>query len=353
METPLQSPPLGPTLLDPRRSPLVAALAPFSLLLTLTTPPAAAIPASFAAPSSNLVFQFGKQNQSHPWLKVTSESVRFTLKADRFERVGLVGLTSVEDPRPRDPLPWSRVARIDEVVTRARSFGMLGGITIGLLGAGLGNALGAPDGQGGAYALAGLTVMGAVGAFVGARFGERFQHERNWYVGEPLPAPNTVLASAESSMTVPEPSLPAPTASLRAARRIGPDDAVRVVHSDGHFQGFAQVAGPEGLEGLRIDPHAAGEWRHSALPERIPWESIDEIRMRGGSGLRGTLAGATVFGAVGALFGLAVVAALSDGNVNPAEGALAGFAITAPVGALIGAGAGAMFRRWVVVYQRP
>ena len=357
---------------------MVAAFAPLGLLLTLAAP--AAVPASFAAPSPNLVFQLGKQNQAHPWLKITAESARFTLKADRFDRVGIVGLTSAEDPRPRDPLPWSTVARIDEVATRARSFGMLGGITVGLLGAGLGNALGAPDRQGGAYALAGLAVMGAVGAFAGARFGERFQHERNWYVGEAASAPSVAVATAELSTIAtqpsPPPSIATPPASiatpppaavsitspddtgispvsLRAARRIGPDDAIRVVHSIGQFQGFARVAGPEGLEGLRVDPRATGEWRNATTPERIPWESIDQIQMRGGSGLRGTLAGATVFGAAGALLGLAVVAALGSGDVNPAEGALAGFAVTAPVGGLIGAGAGAMFRRWVVVYRRP
>jgi hypothetical protein len=310
----------------------------------------------FVTPRSNLVFQLDKQNRAEPWLRVTTAgSNHFTLKARRIGRPGLEGLTSRESRLPADPLPWSAIGRIDEVVTRAKSFGLLGGIVLGLSGAGLGNALGAPSHQGGAYALAGLGVFGAAGGFLGSRYGERFPHERNWYIGETLNAPAELPpAAAEPTISGPGGSgIVTSEAALRTARRIQPDRVIRVSHLLGRFQGFAGVAGPDGLEQLRLAERAPREWKVGAPPERIPWESIDEIRMRGGSGIHGALFGAGTFAAVGALFGAALVATLSGGEVTVAEGALAGAAIAAPVGLALGAGTGSMVRRWVVVYRRP
>jgi len=43
----------------------------------------------------------------------------------------------------------------------------VGAVSVGVLGAGLGNALGAPNNLGGRYALAGLAVFGGIGGYLG------------------------------------------------------------------------------------------------------------------------------------------------------------------------------------------
>ena len=100
---------------------------------------------TFATPSTNLLFQLEKQNRRSPWLHVTTDSARFTLKASRIDELGLHGLTPPRDAQlSSDALRWSQVGRIDEVVTRAQRGRVMGSIVLGLAGAGLGNALGAP-----------------------------------------------------------------------------------------------------------------------------------------------------------------------------------------------------------------
>ncbi len=340
-----------------------------ALLLAIMPARAAASSDTLAQPSPNLLFQFQKQNRSHPWLRVATDSARLTLKARRIDELGLHGLTAPGNaPLPHDPLTWAEIARIDEVVTRAQRGRVMGSIVLGLAGAGLGNALGAPNGDGGNDAMLGFAVLGGVGAWLGGAYGERFKHERNWYVADtsvrmlsvaPLAlaaprassAPLETVAPAPLGTAVPAPRLAMSPARIRTSNRIGKDDVIRVTGSFGTFQGFADLAGPTGLEGLHPDPKARGEWAHRRVPERIPWEAIDEVRMRGGSGINGALVGAGSFAAVGALFGLAAVAALGSGDVSVAEGALVGAGIAAPFGALFGAGAGALVRRWVVVYR--
>jgi hypothetical protein len=336
--------------------------------MTVASHPAAASN-TFAPPSPNLLFQLEKQNRSHPWLRVATDSARLTLKVRRIDQLGLHGLIAPADAPPsHDPLSWREIKRIDEVVTRAQRGRVMGSLVLGLAGAGLGNALGAPNGDGGNDAMLGFVVLGGVGGWLGGVYGERFKHERNWYVAdtarrmlsvapttsvEPLasPAPLETVAPAPLETVAPAPSLGMSPAMIRVSNRIGKDDVLRVTGSFGSFQGFADLVGPTGLEGLRADRKAHGEWAHGKVPERIPWETIDEVRMRGGTGTNGALVGAGSFAAVGALFGLAAVAVLGDGSVSVVSGALVGAGIAAPFGALFGAGAGALVRRWVVVYR--
>lgn len=340
------------------RRTLLVALA----FMTVASHPAAASNA-FAPPSPNQLFQLEKQNRSHPWLRVATDSARLTLKARRIDHLGLHGLTAPADAPPlHDPLSWREIERIDEVVTRAQRGRVMGSLVLGLAGAGLGNALGAPNGDGGNDAMLGFVVLGGVGGWLGGVYGERFKHERNWYVADtaakmlsatPLasPAPLETASPAPLETVAPAPSLGMSPAMIRVSNRIGKDDLVRVTGSFGSFQGFADLVGPTGFEGLRADRKAHGEWAHGKVPERIRWEEIDEVRMRGGTGTNGALVGAGSFAAVGALFGLAAVAVLGDGSVPVVSGALVGAGIAAPFGALFGAGAGALVRRWVVVYR--
>ena len=225
-------------------------------LVFVTVPflPAAAS-GTLAPPSPNLLFQLEKQNRSRPWLRVATDSARLTLKARRIDELGLHGLTAPRGgPLPHDPLSWTEIARIDEVVTRAGRGGMIGSIVLGLSGAGLGNALGAPEGNGGNDAMLGFVALGTVGGFLGAKYGERFKHERNWYVADtsarrlsapfvsaaPLEAaPPSANAPAPESATPPETAAPAPHLStsravIRASNRIGKDDLISV------FDGYAR-----------------------------------------------------------------------------------------------------------------
>lgn len=324
-----------------------------------------------AAPSSNVLFQLEKQNRSRPWLRIATDSTRLELRVRGLDRRGLHGFTAREGVLPPgEPISWSRIGRIDEVVTRAPAGRMIGAIVLGLAGAGLGNALGAPDDAGGRYALIGLAAFGSLGRWAGGRFGERFQHERNWYVADPearrarlaspviATPPESVRAgntppAAETTTTAAAPSRGTSDDAIRIAKRIGRDDVFRVESDSGRFQGFATVAGPEGLEGLRVDRKARREWAGARVPERISWEAIDEVQMRGGRAGSGALGGALIFGAIGALLGTAAIAVADPSGATIGEGALLGAGILAPFGLVLGGGVGALSRRWVVVYRRP
>jgi hypothetical protein len=315
----------------------------------------------FATPSTNLLFQLEKQNRSRPWLRVTTDSARLTLKASRIDELGLHGLTPPRDAHlSSDAIRWSQVGQIDEVVTRAQRGRVLGSIVLGLAGAGLGNALGAPKGDGGNDAMLGFVVLGSAGAWLGGTYGERFKHERNWYVADTVARILSMTPQAsEAPLETPAPALVTATpasqlvtspAVLRVSNRIGKTDVFRATGSFGSFQGYADLVGPAGLEGLHRDPKARRDWAAGKVPELIAWESVDEVRMRGGSALMGALSGAATFGAFGAMVGAAAVA-VAQGNATVGEGALAGAGIFAPFGAAFGAGAGMLVRRWVVVYR--
>src|SRR5207249_2587215 len=137
-----------------------------------------------AVPSPNAVFQFQKDNRIHPWLHITTDSGTVERKVLRLDPLGLHGLSTRSGERLPVSMPWNRIQRIDEVVTRASTWRRVGAVTVGALGAGLGNALGAPNNQGGRLALAGLVVFGGIGGYLGGQYGSRFRSERNWYVAD-------------------------------------------------------------------------------------------------------------------------------------------------------------------------
>src|SRR5262245_12236956 len=146
--------------------------------------------AAAAGPDPNLLFQLEKENRRQPWLRVTTDSGRFRLRAERLDASGLSGLEAHrKGPLPHDPLAWAEIKRLDHVVTRSHALGVTGAIVVGSLCAGLGNALGAPTDKGGSYALLGLLSGGAVGAWAGSSYGDRFQKDVNWYTPPPAPPP--------------------------------------------------------------------------------------------------------------------------------------------------------------------
>src|SRR2546428_8302129 len=90
-----------------------------------------------AVPSPNAVFQFQKDNRSHPWLHITTDSGTVERKVLRLDPLGLHGLSTPNGVRLPESMPWNQIQRIDEVVTRASRWRKVCAVTVGALGAGL------------------------------------------------------------------------------------------------------------------------------------------------------------------------------------------------------------------------
>src|SRR5262249_29345047 len=161
---------------------------------------------------------------------------------------------------------------------------------------------------GGSYALLGFLGGGAVGAWAGSSYGDRFQKDVNLYAAPPFAPPPDSLSmtmaladtargdSASAVAIVPVAAdtlakLPASPDALALAARIDAHDRLRVSGDFGRFQGHATIAGPQGLEGIVVDRHAPPEWLAKDLPDRIAWPAIDEVQMRAGKAGRGGVAG--------------------------------------------------------------
>ena len=107
------------------------------------------------------------------------------------------------------------------------------------------------------------------------------------------------------------------------------------------------------LESLRADRHERRRGADATPPQRISWDQIDRVEMRGGSALYGALIGGTTFAVFGALLGMAAIA-VAGGNTDAtvAEGGALGAIYVAPVGIVLGGVSGMAVRRWVSVYRR-
>jgi hypothetical protein len=175
--------------------------------------------------------------------------------------------------------------------------------------------------------------------------------------------PGTVLLQAVDTLrraeTSAEPKTPAPApvaskdpAVLHACERIKRTELFRAQGSFGTFQGYAGLAGPEGLSELRRHGRAQVKGAPDTLPQRITWDQVDRVEVRGGSGVRGAVTGGVLFGTFGALVGMAAIAASTSTDASVGEGALTGFFYVAPVGIALGGLTGMAVRRWVPVYKR-
>jgi len=323
---------------------------------------------AFAAPSPNLLFQLQRSNRRHPWLEVSTDSTRTTLRAGRIDEFGLSELRAFElGASSPAPMPWRQIRKIDERATGARQAGTWGFVLLGAGGAMLGNAIGAPDRQGGTDALIGLGVMGGVGAWLGSRLGERRVHAVPWYVGvpagpgeaippavateleptEPVGVPVEAGDNEESTTTSPDPS----DRVLRACKRISPERLLRVAADFGKFQGYAGIIGPQGLEGLRQDRNAHAPYDASAPAELITWDRIDRVEVRASSALYGALMTGAALGSAGGLLAAAVVLGLGGDSAEALGGFGIGFGIAGATGAVIGGLVGAAVPHWQRVYQ--
>jgi len=324
-------------------------------LLLVAAPLPARSEEGFTAPPPNLLFQLQKQNRQRPWLRVSADSARLTVRAGRIDEIGLAEISSRGSaPPPPDRIAWRSISRIDEVRTREGRGRRLGFLLAGLAGAGLGNMIGAAHHEGGSDALLGLVVFGSLGAWQGGRLGARFERESPWYIGTPAPAGTTLATPAPDGGGTP-PSLAA-SSEFRASpqvlatcARIGPEDLIRLHGDFGEFQGFVGVVGPRGVEGLRTNRESSGVTADSL--GLIPWSRIHGIDMRGGSAAKGAIAGGVLFGALGGMVGAAAVSVAQASETSSTafvEGALFGGACGALLGGLIGA----VIPSWHRVYAR-
>jgi len=162
-----------------------------------------------------------------------------------------------------------------------------------------------------------------------------------------------VPSAAASETPVPSSVASTDPAVIHACERIKRSELFRAHGSFGTFQGYAGVAGPEGLTELRVHGRAQKHDTLTAPPQRIAWDQVDRVEVRGGSGVRGAVSGGIVFGTFGALLGMAAIAASTSTDASVGEGAVTGFFYVAPVGVVLGGLSGMAVRRWVPVYKRP
>ena len=340
---------------------------PTALLLVLVFVSAVGLsraPDACAEPTPNSLFQMQKSNRVRPWLHIATDSGTITRRVKLVDRSGLYDLSSPDGATWSGPLLWGDIRRIDEVITRRKQMRVVGAVVLGLAGAGLGNALGAPDNNGGRYALLGFSLGAQVGGTIGGQLGERHQtSEHPWYVAQgpaqtdsgAAPAQSRPLAASTLDTSAALASRPADgggqssDAILRACGRIDRNRLLRVRSRLGTFEGYAGTSGPEGLEDLKARHSRLGD---SPPPTMIHWDAIDRVEVRAGSSLRGAVGGAVGLGLIGALLGAAAVS-VADSGVSAGGGAGGGFLIVAPVGLVLGGLGGMAARRWAVLYQRP
>ena len=117
----------------------------FFLVLCLVSPAAtfhAAIGSQTqAGPSPNALFQFQKENRSHPWLHITADSGMVERKVLRIDPLGLHGLSTPDGARLPESITWDQVDRIEMRGGSALQGAAIGGATFGAVGALLGMAV--------------------------------------------------------------------------------------------------------------------------------------------------------------------------------------------------------------------
>jgi hypothetical protein len=161
-----------------------------------------------------------------------------------------------------------------------------------------------------------------------------------------------VPSAAASKPPPPVPVTSPDPAVIHTCERINRGEWFRAQGSFGRFEGYAGLAGPEGLSELRARGGAPAHGTPDTLPQRITWDQVYNVEVRGGSGVRGAVAGGVLFGTLGALVGMAAVAASTSTDASVGEGAATGFLFVAPVGIALGGLTGMAVRRWVPVYKR-
>ncbi len=374
-------------------------IASLALSLLLAAAPESSAPANgFTAPEPTMLEVMRRRHRSGQVLRVTNGAERFECRAEDLDARGLHGISPHgRAAPPSDPLPWSRVERIDVVTTRT-TYGRIMGAVMGGLGGLILPAY--PNGYSTDephkvrnYFFAGVLVGGIAGGYLGARV----IRERPLYVAPVVPerqvvaqaapatvrtdsagvpaAPDSVANGAPANITLATAPVAAGTTRApndtaasnasafdadarpevqRALSRIDAGRLLRIDGSFGCFHGYASQANTIGLSGLRAEPSLESV----AGLQALRWRDIDRIDMRGASAgqgaLRGALAVGGAAGVLGALLGAAVDSyggSYGSGAAMVAGGAI-GLGLGGAVGALFGAAIGAGMPSWHTVYAR-
>jgi len=290
------------------------------------------------APSRTLLEQLKRQHDRSNWLRVTSDSLRWEVRAREITGRGLLGITSTPSSPPApDPIRWQSIARIDQV----RSHALAGGLAGGVSGAVLGGLL-VWMSQNFTYQLSptGIAVGAGIGALTGVAAGRNVKSERLVYeaptegiedVGD------TLQASASPQVS-------------KALSRLRPERRLRLEGDFGKYEGYASRLGPQGFEGIRLDP---SEPPRPAL-EHVGWERIRRVEQQGTAARSCAIVGG-VIGGIGLGLAGAWLGAWSEsegGHGGLVGGAIVGAFAGAAGGAALGAVTGAAIPTWHKVYER-
>jgi len=168
----------------------------------------------------------------------------------------------------------------------------------------------------------------------------------------PSLAASAPVAGAAVTMSEPERARIA-----KASAAIRSNHLLRVTISDmtrlTRIEGKVSHADEAGLHALKPTRDLAAI---RSIPDVIPWTRILQVEKHGGSAGKGALFGGVCLGTMGALTGMAFVAAGGIGggssgtNAEIAGGAAVGALVGGAAGALLGAAIGAPIPRWNIVY---
>ena len=297
-----------------------------------------AVAASYRpAPSESLLEQLKRQHDRRNWLRVTSDSLRWEVRAREITPHGLSGITTRSSGAPApDPIPWSSIARIDRVHTHAVA-GFFGGAIAGVALGSL--ALSISQNNASHLSTTAIVVSAGVGALAGTAAGSTVKTERLVY--EP-PVEGIVGLGDTTSTVSPEVS--------RALGKLHLERRLRIEGDFGTYEGYASRLGPQGIEGVRPDP---SEGARPPL-EHVGWEQITRVQQQGNAASKGAVVGGVLGGITLGLAGAWVGAwtETEGGHGGLLGGALAGGLLGAASGAALGAITGSVIPAWHKVYER-
>jgi len=358
-----------------------------ALLSLLLSASAARTPAPYPPPDAPALTSLIRWHHASRWMRVTLADARVELRARRLDGEGLHGLetrNAVADIA--DPLPWNRIARIDQPRDMRLRGAVIGGISIGLTGALMGTIVGDVNSH---DPRNGFLVGALVGVVAGRRIGGSGARESPVYVARRPEgdAPPLAIAATEHDVTAdaaqpaaadtardesgppPEsprsaldsaaPSEPVPTPDARriakACPRIASGHLVRVRTDAGMFVGYVGVADSSGLSSLRLEPG-----RRSPLPaEDLRWPDIQRVEVLVSGAREGAIAGGVglgIVGGVGTLLVLLAAEGVTGGDVPDRDKLiwpLAGAGVGAGLGVLVGGTLGWAVPFWRMVYRAP
>lgn len=330
--------------------------------------------APYPTPPDDVVDRIRREYLSE-WIRVTTPTSRYELKADEIDRSGMSGLRS---RRSRDQVPqqiaWTEIERID-----VRHSHTLLGTGVGAVAGGLTAAVFATYLSDQSSSVGSGAWGAVVGGVLGAWIGRNHKTENLVYLASPaIVRPATVTGGAAStdsaaalqwlgtpadSAAVVAPSTPSPAPVVaqmpptpeveRACRALSSDDLMRIDGGFGRFAGYASTIAPSGLDGLRREPSMHSTWTQRSLR----WEQVDHLDAQRNGTFRGAVRGALVTTAIAAVATGAAIAL--EGGMQGGEGPylyqfVAYFGLWAiPVGTVLGGVIGAASPYWQNVYRRP